>query len=120
MLLVAVLVIVVVDAFDVSRLNKSRFDEELRITTCSTSFFGVFDGHGGSSCADFLRDNLHQYIIKDPNFPKNPTEALTKGFEAAETDFINNHALTEDEEMADRSGSCAVIAILVGNYFIIF
>jgi len=29
------------------------------------SFFGVFDGHGGNTCADFLRDNLHQFIIKD-------------------------------------------------------
>lgn len=27
------------------------------------SFFGVFDGHGGSLCADFLRDNLHTFII---------------------------------------------------------
>jgi len=25
--------------------------------TCS--FFAVYDGHGGASCADFLRDNLH-------------------------------------------------------------
>jgi protein phosphatase 2C family protein 2/3 len=23
------------------------------------SFFGVYDGHGGSTCAEFLRDNLH-------------------------------------------------------------
>ena len=23
------------------------------------SFFGIFDGHGGNTCADFLRDNLH-------------------------------------------------------------
>jgi len=23
------------------------------------SFFAVYDGHGGSTCADFLRDNLH-------------------------------------------------------------
>ena len=23
------------------------------------SFFGVYDGHGGSACAEFLRDNLH-------------------------------------------------------------
>lgn len=23
------------------------------------SFFGVYDGHGGVACADFLRDNLH-------------------------------------------------------------
>ena len=23
------------------------------------SFFGIYDGHGGALCADFLRDNLH-------------------------------------------------------------
>jgi len=27
------------------------------------SFFGVYDGHGGVACADFLRDNLHQYVF---------------------------------------------------------
>lgn len=26
------------------------------------SFFGIYDGHGGSSCADFLRDKLHQFV----------------------------------------------------------
>ncbi|KAF2247075.1 protein phosphatase 2c [Trematosphaeria pertusa] len=25
-------------------------------------YFGVFDGHGGSECADFLREELHSYI----------------------------------------------------------
>ncbi|CRG89451.1 hypothetical protein PISL3812_06487 [Talaromyces islandicus] len=25
-------------------------------------YFGVFDGHGGSECSDFLRDRLHKYI----------------------------------------------------------
>ncbi|KAH6666461.1 protein phosphatase 1K [Plectosphaerella plurivora] len=25
-------------------------------------YFGVFDGHGGSQCSDFLRDELHGYI----------------------------------------------------------
>ncbi|KAK0940609.1 Protein phosphatase 2C 6 [Friedmanniomyces endolithicus] len=25
-------------------------------------YFGVFDGHGGSECSDFLRDRLHGYI----------------------------------------------------------
>jgi len=28
----------------------------------SCSFFAVFDGHGGSKCADFLKDNLHNYV----------------------------------------------------------
>jgi hypothetical protein len=27
------------------------------------SFFGLYDGHGGSGCADFLRDNLHKYVF---------------------------------------------------------
>ena len=25
-------------------------------------YFGVFDGHGGSECSEFLRENLHEYI----------------------------------------------------------
>jgi protein phosphatase 2C family protein 2/3 len=28
------------------------------------AYFGVFDGHGGTDCADFLRDNLHNFITK--------------------------------------------------------
>ena len=40
------------------------------------SFFGIYDGHGGANCADFLRDNLHQYVVKEPTFPFHPIEAL--------------------------------------------
>ncbi|KAL1956641.1 hypothetical protein VTO42DRAFT_6988 [Malbranchea cinnamomea] len=25
-------------------------------------YFGIFDGHGGTECSDFLRDHLHEYI----------------------------------------------------------
>lgn len=48
------------------------------------SFFGVFDGHGGSSCADFLRDNLHLFIVRDHLFPENPKAAIHNGFNEAE------------------------------------
>jgi hypothetical protein len=27
------------------------------------SFFGVYDGHGGHACAEYLRDNLHHFVI---------------------------------------------------------
>lgn len=27
------------------------------------SFFGIYDGHGGAGCADFLKENLHNYLI---------------------------------------------------------
>jgi protein phosphatase 2C family protein 2/3 len=29
------------------------------LTWPKCSFFGVYDGHGGNVCADFLRDYLH-------------------------------------------------------------
>lgn len=67
------------------------------------SFFGVFDGHGGAACADFLRDNLHQFVIKDPSFPSNPEEALKKGFTTAENVFIQNSI--QNGELVEKSGS---------------
>jgi serine/threonine protein phosphatase PrpC len=27
------------------------------------SYFGVFDGHGGDSCSNFLKDNMHKYVL---------------------------------------------------------
>lgn len=53
------------------------------------SFFGVYDGHGGALCANYLRDNLHQFVIRELDFPRNPYEALKKGFEAAEKSFLD-------------------------------
>lgn len=46
---------------------KSKNYESAAWPKCS--FFGIYDGHGGAVCADFLRDYLHQFIIKDENFP---------------------------------------------------
>jgi protein phosphatase 2C family protein 2/3 len=43
------------------------------------SFFGVYDGHGGDKCSDYLRDNLHQMIIRDKMFPSDPKQALING-----------------------------------------
>lgn len=77
------------------------------------SFFAVYDGHGGSLCADFLRDNLHEYIINDKLFPDNPVEAIKNGFLRAENDFIYNFALSKDSILLDRSGSCAVVTLII-------
>lgn len=79
------------------------------------SFFGVFDGHGGATCSDFLRDNLHHFIIRDKEFPANPRQALINGFKYAEEWFIN---LVEDgakmnPNSLDKSGSWATWALFV-------
>jgi serine/threonine protein phosphatase PrpC len=79
-----------------------------------TSFFGIYDGHGGSKCADFLRDSLHKLIFNDENYPENISEAIKNGFLKAENEFLNNYALDKNNNMniIDRSGSCAIVIII--------
>jgi len=36
------------------------------------SYFAIYDGHGGSACADFLKECLHTIIINQDCFPSNP------------------------------------------------
>lgn len=80
------------------------------------SFFGVYDGHGGSGCSEFLRDQLHHFVVKDSHFPVNPREALIRGFEAAENEFLTKYALSKSgNEVIDRSGSCAIVALVVDD-----
>ena len=43
------------------------------------SFFAVYDGHGGSVCADFLKDNLHQFIVRQECFPDDVKTAIRLG-----------------------------------------
>ena len=76
------------------------------------SFFGVYDGHGGSACADFLRDNLHQFVTRNPNFPANPKEALMQGFAQAEAAFFE---YAKSQSPRDKSGSCAVVVLIVAD-----
>ena len=88
------------------------------------SFFAVYDGHGGSACADFLRDNLHQFVIRDPSFPWSPKEAIRNGFAAAEKRFLEL-AYTPKciyiyiyiliAGIVNRSGSCACVVLIVGE-----
>ena len=74
------------------------------------SLFAIYDGHGGSKCSDFLRDNLHNYIVKNEYFPNNPEEALKYAFNKAENEFIEK-AIKEEE----KSGSCSLVALIIND-----
>ena len=98
---------------------KPKFKETAYWPRCS--FFGVYDGHGGAACADYLRDQLHQLIVKHPDFPENPKRAIEGAFAEAEhtfLDYADAQAASPEHGgcgQVDRSGSCAVIALIVGD-----
>ncbi|EGR30192.1 protein phosphatase 2c, putative [Ichthyophthirius multifiliis] len=77
------------------------------------SFFCVYNGHNGVNYADFLKYNLHQYVIQQSSFPQNPIDALIQGFDQCEQAFsqldLNN------ANQIDRSGSCALVLLIVGE-----
>ena len=83
------------------------YNENKKTPWPNCSFFGLYDGHGGSAACDFLRDNLHKYIINDKYFPSNPQKAIANGFIYAEKIFFKNYT------GLDSSGSCAIVVLII-------
>lgn len=79
-----------------------------RFPQCSV--FGVFDGHGGAACAEFLATTLAHRVVEHPAFPEDVGRALGEGFAAVEAEFI---ARALRPGGVDRSGSCAVLLVLI-------
>lgn len=55
---------------------------------------------------------MHKYILRDKNFPKDPKAAIENGFAKAENEFLKR-CLDSKGNLIDKSGSCAVIALVV-------
>ena len=77
----------------------------------STSFIGLYNGKYGQECCNFLRDKLHKIIIKNKNFPNDPKTAILEGFKKAENDFMEKI----NDDPSDKSGSTAIISLIVEN-----
>jgi len=54
-------------------------------------------------------------IVKDPAFPSDPKLALTRGFQQAESEFLRNAHLESVGGEVQRSGSCAIVILIVGD-----
>ena len=76
------------------------------------SIFGLFDGHSGNKCCDFLRDNFHLYLIRNPLFPKEIEAAISDTFAKLENDFLSLCAVAPGDTLLDKSGSCAIVTII--------
>jgi len=54
-------------------------------------------------------------LLETQTFQKIHKEAILQGFENAEKDFLTNYALDKNQEVIDRSGSCAIMAFIIGT-----
>lgn len=96
------------------------------------SIFGLFDGMDGDKCSEYLRNELHQYIMKENMFPRGMDKAMIEGYEKADLHFLksiiqvpecqavnksqtpskikgqNYPCAISNEAIIDTSGSCAL------------
>ena len=75
-----------------------------------SSFYAIYDGHSGKGCAEFLKKNMYDYILTNPNFPCRIKAALVDGFKKIDHDF-----LIKAKENGDISGSCAIVVLIIGD-----
>ena len=75
------------------------------------SMFSIFDGHGGTSCCNFLKENLHAKILEDFNLKNGVLETIPKIF----TNLDNLYVQTALKKNLKFSGSCSVTAMIIDN-----
>lgn len=83
----------------------------LPATVPRTSYYGVYDGHGGTHAADMTADLLHRNILSHPSFASGQVEeALKSGFDKTDKTIL---------EKADKErwshGTTVVVGVIVDN-----
>lgn len=81
---------------------------------CST-YYAIFDGHGGEECAEFLRDNFHYYLRKEllTEMENMTTDNVS---DAVNKSFKNAWKITDNkfkEVLKDRANKCGATAVIV-------
>mmetsp|Transcript_3409 Transcript_3409/g.4437 ORF Transcript_3409/g.4437 Transcript_3409/m.4437 type:complete len:358 (+) Transcript_3409:196-1269(+) len=79
-----------------------------------SSFFGVYDGHGGAVAAQFVADNLCKIILNTAKYAESKVEAVRSAFMEVDSQF---EELCQQEGVND--GTTAVAALVNGNKIIV-
>lgn len=90
------------DFFDI---KSSKIDDQ------NINLFGIFDGHGGSRAAEYLKEHLFMNLMKHPEFMKDTKLAISETYKKTDSDFLDSESNTHRDD-----GSTASTAVLVGNH----
>lgn len=74
-----------------------------------TSFFAVYDGHGGARVAEYAGKHLHKFIVKRPEFQYNIPLAMKKAF--LEMDDV----MLFDESWGEQMAGSTAVTVLIKN-----
>jgi protein phosphatase 1L len=76
--------------------------------------FGVFDGHGGSRAAEYVKKHLFDNLLKHPKFIDDTKLAIAEAYKQTDQDYLR----AENGHQRD-AGSTASTAVLVGERLLV-
>ncbi|XP_076888327.1 putative protein phosphatase 2C 27 isoform X2 [Bidens hawaiensis] len=77
------------------------------------AFYGVFDGHGGTDAASYVRKNILEFIVEDPQFPGCLKKAIRKAYIKADLAFAENSTVDIS------SGTTALTTFVFGRMMVV-
>ncbi|CAL9039687.1 unnamed protein product [Musa banksii] len=100
-------------SFRGKRVNMEDFFDvkSAKIDGQTINFFGIFDGHGGSRAAEYLKEHLFDNLMKHPKFLTDIKLAINESYQRTDSDFLDAENNTSRDD-----GSTASTAILVGKH----
>ncbi|GFP81233.1 probable protein phosphatase 2c 13 [Phtheirospermum japonicum] len=89
-----------------------------------SSFYAVFDGHGGPDAALYMKNNSTRFFFEDAELPQNPDNDENKFIQDLENShrrsfLIADKALSDDAAVDSYCGTTALTALVVGNNLLI-
>ena len=99
----------------VNAKNPRKNSDDKNTQWPNVSFFGVFDGHAGNKCSEYLKNNLHHFIFNSNYFPENPLKAIEHGFKLCENSYIKSIYNKTRNQYNDHSGSCAIAVLIIND-----
>eukprot|EP00897_Mesotaenium_endlicherianum_P008986 jgi/Mesen1/8115/ME000435S07280 len=85
-----------------------------KLGNLTVGLFGVFDGHGGSRAAEYVKQHLFQNLINHPQFSTDPKVAIEETFQQTDSDYLK----AENGQNRD-AGSTASTAVIVGKRLLV-
>ena len=96
--------------------NKPINDVNGKITNPTISYFGIYDGHGGNKCSDFLQEKFDSFLFNSNYFPLYTLQAINDAFLKAEKEFESVSFDAQNKVMLDKSGSCVLSVLIVNDW----
>ncbi|GJX51666.1 probable protein phosphatase 2C 11 [Tanacetum coccineum] len=78
------------------------------------TFFGVFNGHGGSRIAKYFKNNLFNKLSGHTGFIKDTRNAIAEAFRQTDVDYLTGENLRQRD-----TGSIASIDVMFSNHILV-